>query len=115
MGQDDRRRIPRVPVFFVLERLNRPADEPGEESQGVVKNITPDGLLLESNVTMNKNDLIQVSFTLPQVNKTLNLEARVRWVENKKAFSSAGLEFLDLHAEDREAIMEYLINLGPCV
>lgn len=112
---EDRRKIPRMPVFFVLERLSRPVDEPGEECQGVVKNITPDGLLLETNVTLNKNDLIQLSFTLPQNSRTLNLEARVRWVENKKAWSIAGLEFMDLNSEDREAIMDYLINLGPCV
>ena len=111
----DRRRIPRVPVFFVLERLSRPADEPGEECSGVVKNITPDGLWLEANVELRKNDLIQLSFALPNNNRTLNLEARVRWVESKKVWSSAGLEFMDLNHEDREAIMDYLMGLGPTV
>jgi c-di-GMP-binding flagellar brake protein YcgR len=109
---DDRRRIPRVPVFFVVERVsldNRPAPE----LQGVVKNITPEGLLLETNVPLHRNDLLQMSFTLPHVQKALNLEARVCWTEAKKAWSTAGLEFMNLEAEQREAIMEYLMGLGP--
>jgi len=112
---DNRRRIPRVPVFFVLERLSRRADVVGEEFQGVVKNITPDGMLLEAGVLLRKNDLLQLSLTLPNSAATLNLEARVRWCENKKAWTTAGLEFMDLTPEQREAIMEYLINLGPVV
>jgi len=113
---EDRRRIPRMPVFFVLERLSRSQAESAEEFQGVVKNITPDGILLESNVPLNRNDLLQVSFTLPKVRHTLNLEGRVRWSERPRpAYSVAGVEFLDLTDEQREQIMEYLISLGPAI
>ncbi len=112
---DDRRKIPRVQVFFVLEHLNRATSGSGEEGSGVVRNITPDGLLLETNVPLKKNDLLQVSFNLPRMNTTLNLEARVRWCEQKKVSTKAGLEFMDLSAEEREAIMEYLMGLGPNV
>lgn len=112
---NDRRKIPRVQVFFVLEHLNRAQSGSGEEGSGVVRNITPEGLLLETNVPLKKNDLLQVSFSLPHRNTTLNLEARVRWSEQKKIFTSAGLEFMDLSSEEREAIMEYLMGLGPTV
>jgi len=108
----DRRRIPRVPVFFLLENLNLPSGDIGKECQGLVKNITPDGLLLESNVKIKKNDILQLSFTLPNTHKSVNVEGRVRWVENKKAWSTAGIEFMDLSSEQRETIMEYLLTLG---
>jgi hypothetical protein len=111
---DDRRRIPRVPVFFVVESLSLDSG-PVTELQGVVKNITPEGLLLETNVPLHRNDLLQMSFTLPRVQKSLNLEARVCWTETKKAWSTSGLEFMNLEAEQREAIMDYLMNLGPNV
>jgi len=109
---DDRRRIPRVPVFFVLEGLSLD-NRPVVELQGVVKNITPEGVLLETNVPLHRNDLLQMSFTLPRIQKALNLEARVCWTETKKAWSTAGLEFMNLESEQREAIMEYLMSLGP--
>ncbi|MEW6517095.1 MAG: PilZ domain-containing protein [candidate division FCPU426 bacterium] len=109
---DDRRRIPRVPVFFVLENLSLPEGEMTGEFQGVVKNITPDGLLLETNIPLAKNGLLQLSFTLPNTRKSLSLEGRVRWVESKKAFSLAGVEFMDLSSDQRETIMEYLLTLG---
>lgn len=110
---DDRRRIPRVPVFFVLERINRAEHQIQEDCQGVVKNITPDGILLETALNLNKHDLLQLSLALPNSESVLNLEARVRWCERQKAWSIAGLEFMDLGVEQREIIMEYLINLGP--
>lgn len=110
---DDRRRIPRVPVFFVLERISRAEHQVQEDCQGVVKNITPDGMLLETSLALNKNDLLQVSFTLPTAEAVLNLEAKVRWCERQKAWSIAGLEFMDLAAEQREIIMDYLVSLGP--
>jgi hypothetical protein len=109
----DRRKIPRVPVFFVLEDLNfANSNLATSECQGVVKNITPDGLLLETNVDINKNDLLQLSFTLPNTHKAINLEGRARWTEKKKAWTTAGLEFMDLSSEQREIIMEYLLTLG---
>ncbi|MCK5241647.1 PilZ domain-containing protein [bacterium] len=108
----DRRRIPRVQVFFLLENLNSASDGVGIECQGVVKNITPDGLLLESNSKISKNDLLQMSFTLPNTRKSLNVEGKARWVETKKAFSSAGIEFMDLSTDQHAIIMEYLMTLG---
>jgi hypothetical protein len=108
----DRRRIPRVPVFFILERLGVKRPQPNEW-QGVVKNLTPEGLLLETDIALNKNDLLQLSFTLPHTDTTLNLEARVRWSENKKAWATAGLEFLNLEPEQYDSIMGYLAGLGP--
>ncbi len=110
---EDRRRIPRVPVFFLLESLSRTADQARPEYQGVVKNITPDGLLLETSAPLAHHDLIQLAFTLPTTKRTLNLAARVRWCERRKVWSTAGLEFLDLTPEDRDAIMDYLVSLGP--
>jgi hypothetical protein len=112
---DDRRHIPRVPVFFVLERLSRTLQEKNEEGKGVVKNITPEGLLLESNVELNKNEILQLSFTLPHTNQSMHVEAKVRWSENNKAFTTAGLELLDLTSEQRELIMDYLLELGPSI
>lgn len=109
---DDRRRIPRVPVFFVLENLSLPEGQNAGEYQGVVKNITPDGVLLETNIPLAKHSLLQLSFTLPNTHKSLSLEGQVRWVECKKAFSLAGVEFMDLSADQREIIMEYLLTLG---
>ncbi|MBN1595228.1 PilZ domain-containing protein [candidate division FCPU426 bacterium] len=108
----DRRRIPRVQVFFLLENMTFSGSEGGMECQGVVKNITPDGLLLESNVKIKKNDILQLSFTLPNTRKALNLEGKVRWAEVKKAYTTAGIEFMDLTSEQREVIMEYLMTLG---
>jgi PilZ domain-containing protein len=108
----DRRRIPRVPVFFLLENLNISSDGVGTECEGVVKNITPDGLLLESSSKIKKNDLMQMSFTLPNTRKSLNVEAKVRWVETKKSFVTAGIEFLDLSIDQRAILMEYLMTLG---
>jgi hypothetical protein len=112
---NDRRRIPRVPVYFMLEHLSRASGAGSEEGNGAVKNITPAGLLLETTAPLKKKDLLQLSFTLPHVQRTLNLETRVRWVNRKTGTHSAGLEFMDLSAEDREAIMEYLMSLGPNV
>ncbi|MCD4814619.1 PilZ domain-containing protein [bacterium] len=109
---DDRRRIPRVPVFFLLENICLPATETGSECQGIVKNITPDGLLLETNVKLKKHDLLQLSFTLPNTRKSVNLEGKVCWVDFKKAWSHAGIEFMDLSSDQREVIMEYLMTLG---
>ena len=109
---DDRRHIPRVPVFFVLENLSLSTGDAATECQGVVKNITPDGLLLEANVQMKKNDLLQMSFTFPNTHKSINLEGKVCWVEIKKVSSLAGIEFMDLSSEQREVIMEYLMTLG---
>ena len=113
---EDRRRIPRVPVFFIIEALTARAaaeDPPGPENQGVVKNITPDGLLLETNAKLDKHDLLQLTFTLPGTVRTLNVEAKVRWCEKKKVWTLAGLEFMDLAEEERDAIMDHLMGLGP--
>jgi|GEM_PF-6238271 len=112
MQDNDRRRIPRVPVFFLLEHLSNSLGTAFPECQGVVKNITPDGLLLETNVKLSKFDLLQLSFTLPNTRKSVSLEAQVRWVETKKAWSTAGLEFMDLTEEQRQTIMEYCLTLG---
>jgi hypothetical protein len=111
---DDRRRIPRVPVFFVLERISKD-QRPEQEFNGVVKNLTPEGMLLEANVLLHKNELLQLSFMLPNTQTTLNLEARVCWSEHKKAWTTAGLEFLNLDSEQRDLIMAYLMDLGPNV
>ncbi len=78
----------------------------------MVKNITPDGMLLETNVKLVQNDLLQLSFTLPNTHKSVNAESKVRWVETKKAWSIAGLEFIDQSAEQRDVIMEYRLTLG---
>lgn len=108
----DRRKIPRVPVAFTLENLSRTADVYQEECQGVVKNITPNGLLLETATALKKNELLQLSFTLPSTKRTLNLESRVCWIESDKSGTKAGLEFMDLSMEQREAIVDYLLTLG---
>jgi c-di-GMP-binding flagellar brake protein YcgR len=110
--EEDRRRVPRVPVFFLLESIKDSAGAHFPECQGVVKNITPEGLLLETNVKLAKNDLLQLSFTFPNIRKSLNVEAKVRWVEIKKAWSTAGLEFMDLSDDQRETIMQYCLTLG---
>jgi c-di-GMP-binding flagellar brake protein YcgR len=96
----------------MLERL-RKDQGPEQELQGVVKNLTPEGMLLEANVPLNKSELLQLSFTLPNTQTTLNVEARVCWSEHKKAWSTAGLEFMNVDPDQHEAIMEYLMNLGP--
>jgi hypothetical protein len=112
---NDRRKFPRVPVFLMVERVNRAGDSGGEEGSGVIKNLTPAGILLETDLPVKQNDLLQLSFTLPRTSTTLNLEARVRWCDPKRSFTSAGLEFMDVSAEERDAIMEYLMGLGPTV
>lgn len=110
----DRRKIPRVPVFFLLDDMTVEGESQAA-CQGVVKNITPNGMLLETNSKIKKNDILQLAFTLPNTQKALNFEGKICWVESEKAWSTAGLEFMDLSVEQREAIMEYLLTLGVSI
>lgn len=108
----ERRVVPRVPVAFMLEVSSETTQE---ECQGMVKNITTNGLLLETNIALKKHELLQLTFSLPTTNKTLNLESRVCWIEVEKSWTKAGLEFMDLSSDQREAIEDYLVNLGLSV
>lgn len=107
----ERRHFPRVPVFFVLQSVQHPR-EAERTFQGVVKNLTPDGVLLETNTALQRDDHLTLSFLLPNSTKTLCLKAQVRWADHDRIWSTAGLEFQDLQDEEREAIMDYLITHG---
>jgi hypothetical protein len=104
----ERRRNRRSPAFFILEQVAWEHAGQIQECRCVVKNITPDGMLMETEAPIAKHDLLQIPLTLPGSSRTLLLEAKVRWAEPGPAWKTLGIEFLDLSEEQREIIMEYL-------
>jgi len=79
-------------------------EECGQECRGVVKDITVGGLLLETNVKLNKHDILQLNLTLGESCRNLSMEGRVCWVKKKKTGHTAGVEFMDISEEQREMI-----------
>ncbi|MCK5218724.1 PilZ domain-containing protein [bacterium] len=100
----ERRRIPRVEVYFVLEKISLNLEECGQECRGVVKDISIDGILLETNAKLNKHDIVELNLSLTETGRNLNIEGRVCWVEKEKARCVAGLEFMDISEKQREMI-----------
>ncbi len=100
----ERRRFPRTAVYFVLERISLTMEECGQECRGVVKDINLGGLLLETNVKINKHDILQLNLTLGESRRNLSMEGRVCWVKKQKAWYTAGVEFMDISEEQRERI-----------
>ena len=76
--------------------------------------ISQGGAFIHSPILLEEGDEVQVSFSLPPLEKAITARARV--VRGTKADgdvdqSGMGLEFLDLAPEEKRAIADYVVRV----
>ena len=76
------------------------------------------GLFLKTETLFSVDERVMLSFTLPDVNKTVNCRAKVAWVNAREKPrkpelpTGIGLQFLDLSAEYFDSIQRLLKHDG---
>jgi uncharacterized protein (TIGR02266 family) len=111
MAEDkNSRRYVRMPVS--VEIRIQDADDPttGEILFDAV-DLSAGGAFVRSDYLLERDDQLLVSFALPGAKQPINVKGRVAWVTKspkEKGDAGMAIEFVDLRAEDREAIAAYV-------
>lgn len=89
---------------------------PGKTFSGLCSDLSAGGLYLRTTFPLEKNDLLEVSFSLPNSGRGLviSCKARVAWTnfeaERRKPNypSGVGLEFLNLSPEEKDRLTAFI-------
>lgn len=92
-----------APVQFILgERV----------LEACLLNIGETGLFLTTGVTLSADDIVELRFTLPGINKEFDLKGRVIWstseVIDKTTFPGGGIKFTNITSEDKELLKTFI-------
>ncbi len=109
-AMSEQRRSKRRPI--AVEFHVREADDPhaGELVFDTV-DLSADGVFLRSDLLLDHGDVLEVSFAVPGLSERVQARARVAWTarhSDLKGQPGMGLEFIDLDAAIREALVAYL-------
>ena len=76
-------------------------------------NINEGGMFIETDNPSDIDDLVQLQFTFPGVEGSIQIGGRVAWINDGKEESPAGMgiEFLDLTPETRDKINDSVRKL----
>ena len=114
MGEEAKRRYPRLPlnteiVYRVLDQAEAELYTTGS------KDISSGGLCIIVIEKLEPGAVLNLRFSLPELNKIVNAKGKVIWVKElrigkKKAgdFYEAGIEFMEIDQEERERIKDYV-------
>lgn len=102
----EKRRFPRVMVRALVDY----------ESQNTYlydysENLSQGGIFIQTDNPLKIGELIDLKFSIPDIEKVFQIKGEVRWVEhqgNKQIPKGMGIEFKDLTEDDRELLKEYL-------
>lgn len=78
---------------------------------GLVLNISETGLLMQSALKTNDQDIARLRFRLPGSEQWIEARAKLTWVGHSG--KEAGAQFLDLSEECRARIAEWVATVGP--
>ena len=81
------------------------------------KDIGAGGICFLADEPLNKGDILEINFLLPEVPPNVHAKGRVAWVKpfsiegNKNTCYDTGIEFIDITDEDRKRINRYVFSL----
>lgn len=103
------RSLERVPVSTPVQCIL------GErELKACLLNIGETGLFLTTGVALSTDDIVELRFTLPGINKEFDLKGRVIWstseVIDRTTFPGGGIKFTNLTSEDKKLLKTFVAD-----
>jgi hypothetical protein len=102
------RKKARFSVLITPIDVKKPEKWGKPEYTGIAKDISPYGILIETNAPIEIKDLIQLQFALHKAAKPMLVDAATRFMQmDNKGIRTAGLEFIKPDAK----IVKYLTGI----
>jgi len=73
------------------------------------RNISETGMFLETMTPLNVNDVLNLEFSMPGTNKSINVDAKVVRIRKEGDLNDGmGVEFINISEEDKNFIREFI-------
>ncbi len=90
MSQNARKATqPRYPVSFNVSCL-----QDDKHFDGTCRNISVGGMYIESSVSLTRDSEVSLFFRLPEIEESIQVHGKVRWMVDKGFQHGAGIQFL---------------------
>ena len=81
-----------------------------------VSNLSRGGLFIETNTPLPLQAPVELALRLPEIGTTVHVRGRVVWTfdvkkDSARLMTGSGIKFVDLGAEQRRALEEYLARV----
>jgi tRNA A-37 threonylcarbamoyl transferase component Bud32 len=108
-GPEMRRRFARAP-YLTPARLIKPG---GDVVDGRVEEVSEGGLLFVGSAPCEPGATVRLRFALPATGRIAEVSAMARWKRAARGAYATGFEFLDLLAEIRSGLQQYVAIMCP--
>lgn len=103
----ERRRFKRLPTALIASiRMRKPTQT--EVLQIQIRNVSSGGVFIVTPFPFPISSLVEFDFNLPGQKEIVHVKGVVRWTQTQGPDTGMGIEFLEVTAESREVIQDYV-------